>query len=158
MLDMSSWPSANFGSLSSGQWPSNESLQFGQNLTTQSPLAGALGTTNPSTSLTGTNLFGSALPAKAGGFDFGGLGMNMGTAQLALGGLNSIGNLWGAFQAQSLAKKQFGLQKDTLNTNLGNQIKAYNTGIDDKIRSRAVVEGLSPEQVAEYKKQNEATR
>lgn len=84
----------------------------------------------------------------------GGLGFNMGTGRLLLGGLNTIGNLWMAWQANKLAKQQFNFQKDITNTNLANQIQSYNTTLDDKIRSRAVTEGQTPEQAQAYMDQH----
>jgi hypothetical protein len=87
-----------------------------------------------------------------------GLGFNMGTANLALGGLQMLGNLWGAFQAAKLAKKQFNFTKDVTNTNLANQIKSYNTAISDRARSRGVMEGQSPDQVSQYITANALSR
>lgn len=69
------------------------------------------------------------------------LGMNMGTMNLVLGGIQAIGNIWNAFQANKLAKDQFAFQKDVTETNLANQIKSYNTTLGDRIRSRAYTEG-----------------
>jgi hypothetical protein len=72
-----------------------------------------------------------------------GLGANLDTAKLGLGGLQALGSLWSASQQNKLAKKAFNFQSGILNTNIANQIKDYNLGIDDKFRSRAVVEGTS---------------
>ncbi len=70
--------------------------------------------------------------------------------RLALSGLATIGNLWAAFQSQKLAKKQFNYTKKVTNANLGNQIKSYNTTLEDRSRSRAAVEGQSPEMAQSY--------
>lgn len=72
-----------------------------------------------------------------------GLGMNIDTARLGLGGLQAIGGLWSAAQQNKLAKASFNHQKGILDTNLANSIKSYNLSLDDKFRSRAVVEGTS---------------
>ena len=78
------------------------------------------------------------------------LGLNMPTANLALSGLSTIGNLWAAFQAQKLAKEQFNYTKGVTNTNLANQIQTYNTGITDRANNRAIVEGRSPADTKAY--------
>lgn len=77
---------------------------------------------------------------------------------LGLGGLQTIGGLWQAFEANKLAKQQFKFTKDVTNTNIANQIKAYNTTLADRSRSRAVVEGQSAETAQAYVDQNKATR
>jgi len=87
-----------------------------------------------------------------------GLGWNVGTGHLALGGLGAIGNMWNAFQANGLAKKQFEFQRNTTNTNLANQIKSYNTALSDRARSRAVTEGQSDEQRDRYIADNRMSR
>lgn len=75
--------------------------------------------------------------------NMGGFGFNIPTAQLALGGFNSLGNIWGALQAQKLARDNFNFTRDVTNTNLTNSIQAYNTALTDKITSRAKTQGMS---------------
>jgi hypothetical protein len=87
-----------------------------------------------------------------------GFGFNVPTANLALAGLGTIGNLWGAFQSAKLAKKQFNYTKDVTETNLAGQIKSYNTALEDRIRSRAKVEGMSADQAQAYLDRNKLTR
>lgn len=70
-----------------------------------------------------------------------GLGFNLGTTNLVLGGIGTIGNLWMAYQAQKLAKEQFAFQKDITNANFANQLQSYNTTLTDKINSRTAQEG-----------------
>ena len=65
-----------------------------------------------------------------------GMGWNMDTANFGLKGLATLGNLWGAFQGNKLARKQFGLARDAYNTNLANQIKSYNTTLERRIKGR----------------------
>lgn len=72
-----------------------------------------------------------------------GLGFNVGTGQLALSGLGSLAGIWGASQQNKLAKDQFAFQKDLANTNLNNQIKSYNTTLEDRMNSRGAMEGRS---------------
>lgn len=71
------------------------------------------------------------------------LGMNLGTGQLVLGTIGTLGNLWSAFQAQKLAKEQFDFQKGVTNTNLANQIQSYNTSLVDRINARSFMQGDS---------------
>ena len=82
------------------------------------------------------------------------LGMNIGTGQLALGGIGTIGNLWSAWQAQNLAKEQFNYQKGITDTNLANQIQGYNTALSDRINSRGFVQGDSQSTIDQYIEEN----
>lgn len=70
-----------------------------------------------------------------GGSDF---GWNSAALQTGLQGLATLGNLWGAYQGNKLARKQFSAAQDAYNTNVTNQIKSYNTSLEDRIRSRYV--------------------
>lgn len=103
------------------------------------------------TDLGGGGLFGGggALGTGMNGFQLG---------NLALSGIGTIGGLIGSLGSLSLAKKQFNLQKSFGETNLNNQITAYNTALDDKARSRAVVEGQSDAERDAYIEANKATR
>ncbi len=85
-----------------------------------------------------------------------GLGRNIGTAQLALGTLGGIANVWNGMQQNKLAKRSFEHQRGLLDTNLANQIKAFNLQLDDKLRSRQVVEGTSDAAREEARKRWEA--
>lgn len=67
-------------------------------------------------------------------------GFNLPTFQLGLNALTSLGGLYNAFNLNNLANKQYNLQKDVLNTNLNNQIKSYNTALEDQLRARAAME------------------
>lgn len=83
-----------------------------------------------------------------------GLGLNIPTLQLGFGALNSIGNLYAAFQSNALAKKQFNFQKNAYNQNLTNSIQSYNTALADRARSRAVMEGQTDAQRDAYVSEN----
>ena len=87
-----------------------------------------------------------------------GLGFNIGTGQLALGGLQTLGNLWTAWNATNLANKQFDFQKDVTNTNLNNSIKSYNTNLEDKINSRFFTEGKSMAAALDFINAHKLTR
>lgn len=86
-----------------------------------------------------------------------GLGMNLGTAQLGIGGLGALAGLWNGMQARELASKQFDFTKRTTETNLANQLQTYNTALADRARSRGVVEGQSQAQVDDYLARNRLT-
>lgn len=83
-----------------------------------------------------------------------GLGFNIGTGQLALGGLSALTNLWGANKQMKLAEDQFDFTKKIATTNLNNQVKSYNTALEDRIRSRAAMEGSSSAEAEAYLNKN----
>lgn len=87
-----------------------------------------------------------------------GLGMNLPTAQLGLGALNSLGNLWQSWNASKLAKEQLNFTKEFTNTNLNNSIQSYNTALADRAHSRAAMEGRSTGSAQEYINQNAMRR
>lgn len=78
------------------------------------------------------------------------LGMNIGTGQLLLGGIGTIGNLWAGWQAQKLAKEQFNYQKGITDTNLANQIQSYNTALTDRINARGYMQGDGQSTIDQY--------
>lgn len=93
---------------------------------------------------------GMTPPGGGGGINAGGLGFNLDTAGLALGGLKTIGSLWQAWEANKLAKKQFAFTKDAWNTNVANQIQTYNTTLEDRTRARTNTEGGTAEDAQAY--------
>ena len=98
----------------------------------------------------GTNLAGVQAPAMSQSTAGTPLGFNLGTGQLVLGTIGTLGNLWAAFQAQKLAKEQFDFQKGVTNTNLANQIQSYNTSLVDRINARSFMQGDSQETTDAY--------
>ncbi len=66
-----------------------------------------------------------------------------GAASMVLGGLETLGTLWGAFQQNKLARKSLKFQKQAFQTNLANSTKVYNTALEDRIRARYATEGRS---------------
>lgn len=87
-----------------------------------------------------------------------GLGLNIPTLQLGIGGLGALNSIFQGREATKLAKKQYNLAKDVTNTNLTNQIRSYNTALEDRARSRGVMEGRDDSYVDEYVEKNRMTR
>ena len=77
-----------------------------------------------------------------------GLGVNVGTGQLALSGLGALTGIWNASKQNKLAKEQFNFQKDFATTNLNNQTKTYNTALEDRMTARGAAEGRSADYTA----------
>ena len=79
---------------------------------------------------------------KGGNAGYGtGLGWNTETLGIGIQGLAAIGGLYNAFQSNKLAKEQFNFTKEVTNTNLNNQIKTFNTTMEDRARARARLDG-----------------
>lgn len=83
-----------------------------------------------------------------------GFGWNMPTAQLGLGAVNSLGNLWGSLKANKLANQQFNFTKQAYETNLANSIKAYNTNLENRVGARLRASGKSQEEIDSYMNKN----
>lgn len=83
----------------------------------------------------------SVLGKNYGGGAGTGLGWNTETLGLGIQGLASIGGLYNAYQSNKLAKEQFNFTKEVTNTNLNNQIKTFNTTMEDRARARARLDG-----------------
>lgn len=150
-------PNFNFSNPAARGIPSFGSMQFGGGI----PSLTGVGdyTTpvfNPAAGQTPTPQFGF-MPNGVGG-PSSGFGFNLPTAQLGLSGLASLGNLWGAFQAQSLARDQLDFTKQAYDTNLKNSLTSYNTALEDRARARGATEGQSQEQVQSYIDKNRLTR
>lgn len=129
------------------QWANNGNNGMGFNSSAM--------TYQPDTSLAGS---GSGMPSTPMTGLSSQLGMNIPTFQLGLSTLGSLGNLYGAFQSNKLAKDQFNFTKDITNTNLNNQIKSYNTALEDRARSRAVAENRDSASADAYIERNKLSR
>ena len=129
------------------QWANNGNSNMGFNTPAMAyqpdtSLAGSLGGSN-STPLTGLSDQ---------------LGMNIPTFQLGLGALGSLAGIYSGFQANKLAKDQLNFTKSVTNTNLNNQIKSYNTALEDRARSRATAENRDQSTADAYIAANKLTR
>lgn len=87
-----------------------------------------------------------------------GVGFNLNTASTLLGGLQTIGNIWQAWQANKLAKEQFNFQKEITTTNLNNQVQSYNTNLSDRAFSRYHTQNMSPEDAQRYIEANKLNK
>lgn len=105
----------------------------------------------------GTNL-GASTPTPFLSGSASQLGMNVPTFQLGLGALGSLANIYSGFQANKLAKDQLNFTKSVTNTNLNNQIKSYNTALEDRARSRATAENRDQSTADAYIAANKLTR
>lgn len=93
---------------------------------------------------TGMNVLSLAQPGNnRGWFGISGLGKNLDTLRMGIGVAGGIANVWNGLQQNKLARASFNHQKGILDTNLANQIRSFNLQLDDKLRSRQVVEGTS---------------
>lgn len=88
----------------------------------------------------GEGFLGSSLPMK--------------DLQLGIGGLQTLGNLWGGFKSLGLAEKQFDFSKMIAEKNLTNSTQSYNTALDDRITSRAKAQGMSEQDRQAYLSKN----
>lgn len=115
---------------------------------------GMSGALNP---LTGNTSDKFAMPnngSPAIGSAAGSFGLNVPTFQLGLGAISTLGNLWGAYNAQSTAKDALDFQKNMSQKNLTNSIASYNTALSDRATARGVTEGQSSAQVQDYINKN----
>lgn len=74
--------------------------------------------------------------------------------KLGVGGLQTLGNLWGGFKSLGLAQKQFDFSKMIAEKNLNNSTQSYNTALEDRINSRAVAQGMSNQDRQAYINKN----
>ena len=51
-------------------------------------------------------------------------------------GLNALSNAWLGRQNLKIARDQLNFQKDAFNKNFANQVRSYNTSLEDRIRGR----------------------
>lgn len=77
-------------------------------------------------------------------------GMGMNYLGAGIQGLGAIGGLMQNRKAMKLAKDQFKFAKDFANTNLNNQIKSYNTALEDRANARAVMENRDQSSAQAY--------
>lgn len=125
---------------------------WGQGITAPSLFApSALGTVDVAPRIGGAGGLGGGMGGLGGG-------TFMDKAALGLTGVQTLGSLWGAFQAAKLAKKQFNYTKQVTDMNIENQLKTYNTQLTDRANNRAIVEGKSAEQTAAYIDANKLSR
>lgn len=103
------------------------------------------------TGATGPDAAGGPLASKF-------LGMNLDTAKLALGGLQTLGNLFMGMKALKMAKEQFNYQKGVTETNLVNSIQSYNTSLQDRANNRQNAVNGTAQAAQEYVDAHKAVR
>lgn len=81
-------------------------------------------------------------------------GVNMKGVNLALGGIEALGNMWMSYQSHKLAKQSFALQEESYRTSLADNRQTYNTALEDRIRSRYAAEGRSDAEADSYIAEN----
>ena len=110
-------------------------------MATAASAAPATGAATATGGAAGASAVGVETPAvgqpAGGGFLQGLGGWNIDTAKLALGGLQTLGNLFMGLRAMKQAREQFNYQKGVSETNLVNSIQAYNTALTDRANNRA---------------------
>ena len=92
----------------------------------------------------------SGVGETTGGYNPLELGMNIPTFKLGLTGLGTMGDLWGTFQSNKLAKDALNFQKGMAEKNYANQLKSYNTALTDRATTRGFVQGDTAEQTQAY--------
>lgn len=69
---------------------------------------------------------------------------------VALGALQTLGNLWNSFQQVKVAKDTLNFQKEAYYTNLANTEKDYNTRLESDSNYSFAVSGKSQDQADQY--------
>lgn len=125
------------------------------NFGTQNPgISGVANPTGLNTAALKFDAAGNQINPGTGGGDSGSLfGIDGKGIGLALGGLQTIGNLFSSFQQNKLAKKSFDLQNRAFETNLAFNTKQANNSLEDRIRTRFATEGRSEQADAKIAEQ-----
>jgi hypothetical protein len=76
--------------------------------------------------------------------------MDLSKLNSAISGINTLGQLYGAYQAQKLGNKQFAFQKALTERNLANSSLDYNTRLENKMAQKAALDGVTPEAQEAY--------
>lgn len=132
---------------SGGQYQGDGATTFAAPTTSAPNVVGSSATFAPN--------FGGGVAQSAGTT---GLGANLPTAGLAIGGLNSLTGFIQGNRAQKAAKDQFKFQKELANINVNNAIKSYNTTLEDRLNARGAQQGDDPTLTASNIERNRLTR
>jgi hypothetical protein len=81
-------------------------------------------------------------------------GMNLDGIGSILDGVGGIAEIYTALQSIGVAKDNLQFQKDSYNTNLGNQTQTYNTNLEDRVTSQYRTEGKTSADVDSYLQKN----
>lgn len=70
--------------------------------------------------------------------------------KLGMGAVQALGGMWNSYNQNKMAKQALALQTRAFETNLANQTQTYNTGLEDRIRSRYAAEGRGQGETQAY--------
>lgn len=133
--------------------PYSFQMPTGLNVSDPSQQYGALNTfgmPSPTSGGAAGDFVPGGMGANAGWGGIQGLGANLDTLRLGLGGISSLAGLYTGLKSLGLAQDQFNLSKQMATTNLANQTKTYNTALTDRATSRGVQNGTSSADTAAY--------
>ena len=91
--------------------------------------------------------------AKTGGL-WGEGGFSLDKVGTIIDGLGSLGSLWSGIQANKMAAEGLAFQKKSYKQNYTNQLKSYNTALEDRTRARFAQEGRSAAEEHAYVRKN----
>jgi len=144
------------------QWGGNPNDNLGQPVVPQVALSGNSMNYNASQPASGIQIpdglmgqVGDAVGGSQGGFMNGFFGnkddgANWGNIGKIGSGLETLGNIWNAYQQTKMAKESFNFQKQAYAEQLGDSRQVYNTSLEGRARARFNTEGGSQEQADQY--------
>lgn len=113
----------------------------------------------PAAGATASTAAGAATPAPirnpvTGELENPGFWQKGGGFSIALGALQTLGNLWNSFQQVKLAKDSLNFQKQAYQTNLASTTKDYNTRLANDATVSGQMSGWSQEKTDQYIKEH----
>jgi len=118
--------------------------------------SGPMGT-NVGPTIPGMNPTGQPGQLGANGLGIGGMWNKIGGADgfgQIMGGIGDLAGIYTSLKGLGLAKDQLAFQRESYETNLGNQTKSYNTALGDRATARGFTQGDSLQKTQEYINKN----